>query len=651
MAYRSKRYTRAELDQEARKLGLSPRRYRNKDLLVEALNRLASTDQSIVAPFKMSTCLGNPLTQGFTRQEADLYAQTLGFETVRYPNKRAVCLAIQEYLAAQQAPSPRAAAARPVSAKPVQAPVPRPATRPVARSPLPAPAPRPASDVNAVRVSAASSSAVPDLPFKLRRNSASPANDWRPFPLQAGANCGYQRGGLLGEGSYGQVYDASQRGKTYALKSVASANDSLEAEMLTEAYILAHARHPHVSRAYDIFFQCDERISTREPAIHYLLEKADGGSLRQWLATPHTTAEKLQVLQQIVSGLAFLHRHGVVHADIKPGNVLIHQGKALLADFSVSQRWVGIPLSREVQTVPWRAPEIVFREYGLASDMWAIGALMWDLLEGNVDDPLFRAYEEIDLLPTIINTIGKPANWPPPKHQAQYAELMLEQPLPRAAFTIKIPALRNDPQALAIWDLFNRCLVFDPARRITAAEFLQSPLFANLANPEGEWLTSTPGISLYPDKFSKILSDWLDKVRERERSPIATLALAIDLVERSLARLAQPPNKDLQLLGMAAYSLAARLTTQNAFTDREYVRIADKAYTVPQLLAAQAQICQVLQFQLWPDNWPVVCPDPALQEKVIRHYITNTLPVGLRTLYTSRRYRELCRHPLTVTLS
>jgi len=617
MTYRAKRYTRAELDTEARRLGLDPQQYRNKDLLTEALNELAARDPSVLPLFKIATCNASPLKQGFTRQEADSYAQKLGLDPSSYANKREVCTAINSALDGRSTP---------VRA---QSPV------------LPVRIPEPVAALPAAEVA--------PLPFTLRLtdSSSSSINDWRPFPLQTDkSHCGYEVDKKLGQGGYGTVYNVGREGRTYALKTVKSDIIGVTPEMMIEAYVLAHARHPHIIPARDIFFECNERLSDSLPRINFLLEVADQGSLSQWLKSPHTIDEKLQLVQQVVSGVAFLHRHNVVHADIKPGNVLVHQGKAWLADFSLSQRWTGKPLTRKVQTIFWRAPEIIFRDYGLPSDMWAIGALMWDIFQFDLQSIFGFASAEDDesaLMREIMRIIGKPSNWPPAKHQAKYDQLMKGATFPKPKVGISIPSLKDDPRAIKIWTLFNRCLTFDPAERITAAEFLQSPIFANMPNVEGYWVESGSSRSLTSVAYNKVLYSWLRETQLNYKHLTSTLALAIDIVERSLVVFKQPVLKDLQLLGIASYSLAAAMNEEYPISASRYAWITDNAYTVATLLAAQSQICQALQFQLWPDNWPVICTDLAVQESVILRYAENTLSPDLVKLYTERRYAELCR--------
>ena len=665
MAYRSKRYTRDELNQEARRLGLSPRRYRNKDLLVEALNELVKADKSILPPFRLETCLGDPRRQGFTRGEADEYGTKVGLEAASYPNKRAVCEAIQNRLAPAAslvaAPS-RTPVAVPAQARPAADPAKPPASPPLitlTEAPVRVRDSAPAASASSLAVSIqniqniqniqSSQNDISKLPFPLRDDRPLVSDDWNrdgwnPFPLQLDLpECGYRRQALLGEGGYGSVYDVSREGRTFALKVTKSdISKTLINAQLIEAYVLAHARHPHVARAYDIFFSCGVS-SLAPPSLYYLLQKADGGNLKDWLKTSRTTIEKLNMLQQIVSGVAFLHRHSVIHADLKPYNILVHQGKAQVADFSLAKRWTGTPHSELVQTYYWRAPEIELGEYGLPSDMWAVGMLMWDIFGDDIPLIGYRANRGVEiLLPSIFYALGKPEDWPAAHLHDKYNLLMTGQGAPKPYARIKIPALKGDPLAPEIWELFNQCLTFDPTQRITAAEFLRSPLFAGLDNPTGHWIESGPTRMLNSPKFTKILYEWLEALRNRMRSPISTLALTFDLIERTLAIIKQPGNKDLQLLGVTCYSLAAAINEKGTTPTSYYVRMCAGAYTADQILAAQKQICQLLRFQLWPTNWPVVCTIQETQKLVIEHLTHVTLPTPLQDLYTARDYAELC---------
>merc|ERR1712096_198568 len=146
------------------------------------------------------------------------------------------------------------------------------------------------------------------------------------------------------------------------------------------------------------------------------LEYATGGSLRSLMC--HIKGQihvKLvqSYTQQLLEGLAYLHENGVVHRDLKPGNILISvEGVAKLADFgtafdtnvlthTVKQTVCGTPA--------FMAPEIVNRRpHTTASDIWSFGGILFEMLTGTM---AFAQYESKQLMVELANGTLL-VNWP-----------------------------------------------------------------------------------------------------------------------------------------------------------------------------------------------------------------------------------------------
>src|SRR5437762_5402075 len=85
----------------------------------------------------------------------------------------------------------------------------------------------------------------------------------------------------------------------------------------------------------------------------------------------------------ILSGLDFLHRHRLIHRDLKPENVLLQDGLPRLADFGLTRALKSGRQTNSVTGTPgYMAPECLRGEYGIASDVWAAGAILYEMLCG-----------------------------------------------------------------------------------------------------------------------------------------------------------------------------------------------------------------------------------------------------------------------------
>ncbi len=199
----------------------------------------------------------------------------------------------------------------------------------------------------------------------------------------------YRCDALLGQGGMGRVYLAyhSQLGRPCALKvSSPSASQSLHPNWLAtlqEGRSAAKLIHPHIVTVHAV---------GQEAGRFYIeMELISGGSLKNWIkqqgATP--TLKALQWISSIGSGIDFAHRHGILHRDIKPDNILVcSRGQAKLADFGLARRNDlpdVYPQGQIIGTMPYLAPEVLQTgEHSTASDVYALGISLYYLLTGQL---------------------------------------------------------------------------------------------------------------------------------------------------------------------------------------------------------------------------------------------------------------------------
>jgi serine/threonine protein kinase len=140
----------------------------------------------------------------------------------------------------------------------------------------------------------------------------------------------------VGEGAFGVVHRASQPqvGREVAVKVVrpSLANDpEFICRFEAEAQLVARLEHPHIVPLYDYWRELD--------GAYLVMRLMRGGSLRDALeGGPLSFEAALLVVDHVGSALASAHRQGVVHRDVKPGNILFdEEGNAFLSDFGIAR--------------------------------------------------------------------------------------------------------------------------------------------------------------------------------------------------------------------------------------------------------------------------------------------------------------------------
>lgn len=202
-----------------------------------------------------------------------------------------------------------------------------------------------------------------------------------------------------GRGGMAIVYLARdlRHGRDVAIKVV---RPELAAAMgrerfLHEIEIAAQLRHPHIVPLYDSGEVpiTDESDETGRSLLYYVMPYESGHSLRERLDREGRlpVSDVVFVLRDLCEALAHAHRHGIVHRDIKPDNVLLSDGHALITDFGVARAVTeatadvsGGTRSTALGTPTYMAPEQTSDgpHVDHRADIWALGVLAYELLVG-----------------------------------------------------------------------------------------------------------------------------------------------------------------------------------------------------------------------------------------------------------------------------
>ncbi|HET9041220.1 MAG TPA: protein kinase [Gemmatimonadales bacterium] len=210
--------------------------------------------------------------------------------------------------------------------------------------------------------------------------------------LQAALADRYRLDRELGAGGMATVYLAHdvRHGRPVALKLLRPELAAVigAERFLAEIRTTANLQHPHILPLFD--------SGEADGFLFYVMPFVEGESLRDRLTREKQlpVADAVRVASEVASALDYAHRHGVIHRDIKPENILLHDGQALVADFGIAlaaSKAGGTRMTEtgmSLGTPHYMSPEQAMgeREIGPRSDVYALGAVTYEMLAG---DPPF----------------------------------------------------------------------------------------------------------------------------------------------------------------------------------------------------------------------------------------------------------------------
>jgi eukaryotic-like serine/threonine-protein kinase len=215
---------------------------------------------------------------------------------------------------------------------------------------------------------------------------------------------------VLGQGGFGIVLQAFDE-KLHRLVALKVMNPQLAAtspprkRFLQEARVVAAIRHENIVQVYSV---------EEQPLPYFVMELVSGDTLNQKLdATgPLEAAEVLQIGRQIAAGLAAAHASGLIHRDIKPGNVLVEDGpepKVKITDFGLARAVDDASMTRSLAvsgTPMYMAPEQALgQKLDHRTDLFSLGSVLYQLACGR---PPFRAASMVAVLRRVSEDTPRP---------------------------------------------------------------------------------------------------------------------------------------------------------------------------------------------------------------------------------------------------
>ncbi|CAI5438667.1 unnamed protein product [Caenorhabditis angaria] len=216
----------------------------------------------------------------------------------------------------------------------------------------------------------------------------------------------------LGDGTFGEVMLAKKidTGDRVAIKRMKKKFYSWEEAMsLREVKSLKKLNHPNIIKLREVI---------RENDILYFIFEFMQENLYELMKDrdryfPESVIRN--IIYQVLQGLAFMHKNGFFHRDMKPENIMCNGTELVkIADFGLAREIRSKPPYTDYVSTRWyRAPEILLRStsYNSPIDIWALGCIMAELY---MLRPLFPGTSEMDQLFKIISILGTPSKdeWP-----------------------------------------------------------------------------------------------------------------------------------------------------------------------------------------------------------------------------------------------
>src|SRR4051812_39552487 len=273
---------------------------------------------------------------------------------------------------------------------------------------------------------------------------------------------GYRIVNLLGQGGMGVVYlaDNVRSGQRVALKLLTpdlARSSGFRERFVREAGYASSLRHPNVLEVYD--------AGEQDGVLYIAMQYVEGEDLKALLSREGRLDARraVGILGQVASALDAAHSTGVLHRDIKPGNVMIAAGQpehCYLTDFGLSKNPSADSIALTAQgefvgTIDYTAPELVLgKDADSRLDVYSLGCLFYECLAGQ---PPFPKERDVEVLYAHIQD-------PPPRVSA------VRPDLPPALDDVIVKAMAKKPE-----DRFPTCSAFIDAARTIVGEPAPAP--------------------------------------------------------------------------------------------------------------------------------------------------------------------------------
>lgn len=327
----------------------------------------------------------------------------------------------------------------------------------------------------------------------------------------------------LGQGALGSVYkvaDTFHEDRVLALKQLRPelvCNQTIE-QIKLEFDIMTRLSHPNLVQVYDL------DLDPANQTYFLTMEYAQGSTLKQILRQGAVALEEAErILVVLCRALAFIHARGIVHRDIKPGNIMLHEGIKVM-DFGIAD--LGAAAEQQIKGTPmYMSPEHIHGTVRQSADIFSMGVTLFEMLQG-------KKYFTVERLSSLMQILGQ---------KSAYRDYMLK----------RTAAVQPDYMRTMLWKM----LAFDgPDRYQSAVEIIQD---LNLLHGTAYLLETSETAASYVLGAAFINREReMDRLRQHLRDGSSRLLLLEGAAGMGKSRLFQQFRKDCRIAGLPVYTVA-----------------------------------------------------------------------------------------------
>ncbi|XP_056643370.1 cyclin-dependent kinase 20-like [Diorhabda sublineata] len=284
--------------------------------------------------------------------------------------------------------------------------------------------------------------------------------------------------GRAGEGAYGFVFKGVdlRTANLAALKKINVNQVGCPKSVIREILALRFLRHKNIVKLLDFISlkTCMVLVMEYLPTTLYdILSKND---------LVLSLGQVKAYTRMLLKGVNYMHQNHIMHRDLKPANLLLSKNGILkIGDFGLARIYDHEKrrlYSHQVATRWYRSPELLYgsRTYNLSVDMWSVGCIIAEMVEGK---PLFPGETDIEQLAMVLGTLGTPNNktWPGLTQLPDYNKISFTYAKPQP-WTSVLPEADS-----GTIDLISKILIYDQNKRLTAKEALNDRYFKQYPLP------------------------------------------------------------------------------------------------------------------------------------------------------------------------
>ncbi|RIB26937.1 kinase-like domain-containing protein [Gigaspora rosea] len=206
----------------------------------------------------------------------------------------------------------------------------------------------------------------------------------------------------IGTGGFGEVFSYEMKDSELVVVLKCLKSEEIIEDFINELTILKICDNQAIIKFYGVTKDSNERY-------YMVLQYADGGDLQNYLkAKKPRWTDKLSIAKEIACGLSYLHDNNIIHKDLHPKNILIHQGKPKIADFGLSKQINEVSMASNSNfedlkgVLQYTEPQCLIDgkdKCNKKSDVYSFGVILWEISSGI---PSFQKIQSQTLISVYI---------------------------------------------------------------------------------------------------------------------------------------------------------------------------------------------------------------------------------------------------------